>query len=285
MGEIVVDMITNEKSLNKFTRFFGGSPANVAIHLANKGNEVFFAGTIGNDFLGEYLKQILTNNNVNTSLLQRSSKPTSVIIIDEDYDSPIPLFYKSADPYYYFTDELKEKIKYVDLIHVSAHALSMAPLSQTVLETIKLGLELQKIISLEPNFRSKINLEDKTYQKTVLNVLKYIDIVKPSLDDAHNLFDENLDTFEIIAKFFELGVKRLVILTCGSKGVYFCSKDGDPEYLPVHPIKKVAGVTGAGDAFWGGFLSSYIKEFNIKKAIQAGMETASEKIRHIGAVR
>jgi len=285
MGEIVVDMITNKESFHKFIRYFGGSSANVAIHLANKGNEVYFAGTVGNDFLGEYLQQVLNNNNVNTTLLQKSSKPTSIIIINEDNNSPIPLFYKNADYFYYFTDELRAKIKDVDLIHVSAHALSMEPLRQTVLETVQLGLDLHKIISFEPNFRSKINLDDKMYRKTVLNVLKHIDIVKPSLDDARNLFNEDLDSFEIITKFFDLGVKKVVILTCGSKGVFFCSKDRNPEFLPVHPIENVAGVTGAGDAFWGGFLSHYIKELNLKKAVQEGIESATEKIKHLGAIR
>jgi len=49
-------------------------------------------------------------------------------------------------------------------------------------------------------------------------------------------------------------------------------------------IKKVVDTTGAGDAFWTGFLYAQLKSKTLKESIKIAQELASYKIQNIGAI-
>ncbi|MFW9906320.1 MAG: carbohydrate kinase family protein [Candidatus Thorarchaeota archaeon] len=284
LGEVLIDLIAGNK-LACFNRFFGGSPANVAIHLAKLKHKTAFAGCVGGDFLGDFIIKVFESNKVNISLLSRSSfYPTSIVLINETRDPPFPIYHKSADYRYSFSRELRHMISQIKIFHTSAHALSFSPMRETVLEALKLAEEMGKIISFEPNYRPQINAEYENYKAAVLEAITYVDIVKPSMDDVMELFGKSLSPHESIFNFKDLGVKKTVILTCGSKGVYYNDEDQNIQYKAVIPIKDVVGITGAGDAFWAGFLSSILKNQSVSRAVQSGIVVASKKIKYQGAI-
>ncbi|MFX1505597.1 MAG: carbohydrate kinase family protein, partial [Promethearchaeota archaeon] len=283
LGEVVVDLIADSK-LECFNRFFGGSPANVAIQLAKLEHNTAFAGSVGADFFGDFIIKVFESNNVNISLLSRSSlHSTSLVIINETNDPPFPIYYKSADFRYTFSVELRQMIDQIEIFHTSAHALAFNPMRETVLEALKYAENKGKIISFEPNYRPKINVDNEDYKSAVLKAFTYVDIVKPSIDDVCELFGKSLSPHESIFNFKDLGVKKTVILTCGSKGVYYNDEDQNIQYKGVIPVNDVVGRTGAGDAFWAGFLSSTLKNQAISKAIHSGLIVASKKIKYRGA--
>jgi len=284
LGEVLIDVIAVDESLTKFHRYFGGSPANVAVHLAKLGHKTAFAGSVGNDFLGDYIIHSLEINSVDMSLMTRISKPTSIVFLNEFVDPPIPIYYKSADYQYYFSNELRLMIDQASILHTSAHALSYSPMRETVQKALKYAHRKGKIITFEPNYRSMINLEDSEFKSIVSNAISCVDFIKPSSDDASELFGNYLSPNEIITKFQKLGVKKSVILTCGSEGVYFLDENMDVQFRSVVQVDKVIGITGAGDAFWSGFLSSILKQRTIKHAIDLGLQLAAEKLRYSGAI-
>ncbi|MFX0123527.1 MAG: carbohydrate kinase family protein, partial [Candidatus Hodarchaeota archaeon] len=280
MGEVLIDLIADSK-LECFCRFFGGSPANVAIQLAKLEHKTAFAGSVGMDFFGDFIIKVFESNNVNISLLSRYSLyPTSIVLINETKEPPFPIYHKSADFRYTFSEELRHMIDQITIFHTSAHALSFNPLRDTVLEAMKYAEDSGKIISFEPNYRPQINTEFENYKTTVLEALTYVDIVKPSIDDIFELFGEYLSPHESIFNFKDLGVKKTVILTCGSRGVYYNDEDENVQYEAVIPVKDVVGITGAGDAFWAGFLSSILRNQTIRQAIHSGLVEASKKIKY-----
>lgn len=285
LGEVLIDMIATDNKLQSYNRYFGGSPANVAIHLSKLNIKSAFAGAVGSDFFGDFIIETFNAYTVDISRLKVVPfENTSLVFINEHVDPPQATYFKKADFLYSFTEELEELIKQVKIVHTSAHALSINPLRQTVLKTLEIARKQKKLISFEPNFRPELNSNDPSYRSIILNSLSNIDIVKPSIDDARQLFGEEKSPQEIILKFIELGVRKSVILTCGSKGVYFIDDNEIIRFQPIIPVKKVIGVTGAGDAFWGGFISSIIKQDSIKEAINSGLFMASEKITYRGAI-
>lgn len=285
LGEVLIDFIALEKDLTTFKRFFGGSPANVAMNLSKLGHRTAFAGSVGSDFLGDYIIKLFESNSVDISLLNRkSSVPTSIVFINEFVDPPIPIFYKNADIFYTYSSDLEKMIEQVEIIHVSAHSLSFNPMRETILKAMKYASKLGKLISYEPNFRSIINLKDAQFLKSVFESFKYVNFIKPSLDDAREIFGDEFKPKELINKFQHYSIKNSIILTCGAKGVYFLNEDNEIQFKDIIPVNKIAGVTGAGDAFWSGFLSSILKKKTLTEAIKLGIDLAAIKMSHKGAI-
>lgn len=53
---------------------------------------------------------------------------------------------------------------------------------------------------------------------------------------------------------------------------------------PAIKLNKVIDVTGAGDAFWAGFLFGYIKKYEMEKCVSLGLKLAHIKLQHVGHV-
>ena len=59
IGEILVDMISDDYDTNfnsnKYSRFFGGSPANITMNIKRLGGNPIITACVGNDGLGKFL--------------------------------------------------------------------------------------------------------------------------------------------------------------------------------------------------------------------------------------
>jgi len=282
LGEVLVDMIARNRELICYDCFFGGSAANVAIHLSRHGFKSFFAGTVGNDWMGGFLKEKFVTNAVDLSLLSESGEyETTIVFVNEFTDPPAFLNYGNASYQYLLTRELEKTIDNAALLHTTARALTKNPMRQTVLKAVDYARTRGKLVSFEPNYRKSLIREDDRILEIILETLSRVDIVKPSLDDASAIFGIT-DPKEIISRFVEIGVKT-VILTCGSRGVYYNDDVGNINHTPVEP-RKAVGKTGAGDAFWGGYLSGILNDHSIHESVIMGIKSAGEVIKKRGAI-
>ena len=93
VGELLVDMISKEYSnnfeSNDYKRFFGGSPANIAMNTTKLGIKSQVVSAVGNDGLGQFLIQHLKNNNINTSMVKQVDYPTSIVLITKSIGTPV----------------------------------------------------------------------------------------------------------------------------------------------------------------------------------------------------
>jgi len=53
-------------------------------------------------------------------------------------------------------------------------------------------------------------------------------------------------------------------------------------HLPAIKIDDVQDATGAGDAFWSGFLFAYIKEKPVEKCLKVALKLAALKLQNVG---
>ncbi|MBS3784677.1 MAG: carbohydrate kinase family protein, partial [Anaerolineae bacterium] len=74
---------------------------------------------------------------------------------------------------------------------------------------------------------------------------------------------------------------EIVALTMGSRGVLLATADGEMSHIKPSDI-RVADVTGAGDAFWGGFLIATLDGFQPSEAACVGQIVAEAKIHTVG---
>ena len=93
-----------------------------------------------------------------------------------------------------------------------------------------------------------------------------------------------LDLDDVASKFLGLGVRSAVVVTLGSAGVYYATKDKRGRV----PAKKVNVVdtTAAGDTFLGAYAAHMAEtaEFDIEKALQFATAASAVTVQRKGAM-
>jgi len=166
------------------------------------------------------------------------------------------------------------------IIHTSAFALSREPARSTIIQALKIARTNKSWISLDPNYHPAIWPDTPDFISILEGVFQYVDITKPSLDDCERIFSPGLEPIEYAQQFIEWGAK-FVILTMGDKGVLLATAAGDTFNILPNPI-SVSDVTGAGDAYWAGFLTSIIEGEQPLEAALMGQALAEIKIETVG---
>ena len=95
------------------------------------------------------------------------------------------------------------------------------------------------------------------------------------------LFGRTLPHSEIFDFFHNEGVDT-ICLTLGSKGVKLAEKEKETIQMPAIKVENVMDATGAGDAFWSGFLFAYIKEKPTKECLEVALQLAALKLQNVG---
>ncbi|MEK3683509.1 MULTISPECIES: carbohydrate kinase family protein [unclassified Paenibacillus] len=95
VGELLVDMISNDyggaSEGGGYTRYFGGSPSNIAINVKKLGIRSQVASAVGRDSLGTFLVNELQSAGMNTSGVQRVDESTSMVVITKSKETPVML--------------------------------------------------------------------------------------------------------------------------------------------------------------------------------------------------
>ncbi len=286
VGETVVDLISVEESgsfagAENFRRYFGGSPANITMNLANLGRKTALISRVGSDGLGKYLISRLKERGVDVSGISRDEKSnTTLILVTRSQESPEFLAYRGADTNLSPKQISAARISKARVIHLSGFALTIPRGRQTIEKVIKIAREQNKILSLDPNYRPQLWQGGEIGPEYIKNMLAEIDIVKPSLDDASFFFGER-SREAYINKFHEAGA-GLVILTLGADGL-LASTGESQQYLP-SLAGEVVDTTGAGDAFWSGFYAGILQQKNLLTALKLGSAAAAEVLKQTGAL-
>ena len=279
IGEILIDFTPVKGMTNTYTANPGGAPANVAVSVAKNGIEAGFLGCMGNDDFGKLLVKTLKDNDVKIPVPKLTDKATTTlafVTLDETGDRSFTFARKPGADMLLDTDDVdKADISSWDIIHVGSVSQSGITAERyAVLYAVKKAKENGKMVSFDINYRDKIwSVEDCLKESEVL--FPYTDFLK--ISDEELVFvggEENIFDF---MKQYDISV---VVETLGSKGARIFY-DGTSTDIPALDVKAV-DTTGAGDAYWGGFLSSLIMQ-NVKTVSDLSREKLNVAGRY-GAV-
>ncbi len=287
IGEVVIDFMGHQidTSINRtkdFHRFLGGSPTNVAVNATRLGLNSVLVATCGQDGLGEYIVRKLKANNVITSHVKKiDNKPTSVIFVSKSTGTPDFIPFREADSQIdpsQITDDLLEKAK---IFHTTCFALSKDPARTTILESAKRAKQLGLKTSIDINFSERI-WNDREEAKLVLKEYLATDpLVKLSEDDCYRLFSESKTEDFIFEYFHNLGAST-ICLTKGKEGVVLSDKKFGLFHQKAIPVLEIKDATGAGDAFWTGFLYAQLLNKNFNDTITIAQKLAVLKLQNVG---
>jgi fructokinase len=299
IGELLIDFICSDINVglhegNNFIKKAGGAPANVAAAISKLGGKSMFAGKVGNDAFGLFLKNTLIDAKVDTSMLvmDDSSKTTLAFVSLKSNGERDFIFNRGAEELLRYEELKEEEMKECKVIHFgSATALLGGPSKDTYLKVMELARSEDIFTSFDPNYRVDLW---KGRQQEFIEVskycLKHADFVKVS-DEEIKLISEQEDLNKGIEVFHSLGAK-LVAVTLGAEGTLI----SNGEYSAIVPSIKINSIdsTGAGDAFVGAVLlkiaelekpKSLVKDFDkLKDIVTFGNRVGALVCTKIGAI-
>lgn len=287
IGEVLIDFIGHEvnasvKKTKDYHRYLGGSPTNVAVNAARLGLKSALVATCGQEGLGNYLIEKLNKYKVITSQVRQSeTEPTSVIFVSKSTGTPDFIPYRAADCQIIpsqIPDGLLETSK---IFHTTCFALSKNPARTTILESAKKAKKLGLQTSIDINFSERIWPDREQAISVLKDYLSNDPLVKVSEDDCFRLFGETKSEAFIFDYFHGLGAST-ICLTKGKDGVKLSDTTHGMFFQEAIPIKEIKDTTGAGDAFWTGFLYAKLNNKNITESITIAQKLASIKLQNIG---
>jgi len=276
IGELLIDRIAIGSACR---RFFGGAPANVAVNYAQLGSTAAIIAKVGADSAGRFLLDTLRAHGVlSEGVVVDPRHRTSEVYIDLG-ETPSRSM-RDADIHLRPGEISIDLLSRCRILHTSVFSLAQEPSRSAVRETVRLAKESRKLISLEPNYRSWIWPHRQKALRTLEELMVSVDAVKPSLQDARSLYGE-MAAVEYLHLFSGLG-PSLVVLTLGQEGclVYH---EGEMIRVPGYEV-EVVDTTGAGDAFWAGFLLKWLGGETPVEAARFGNAVAALKVGTVGAI-
>jgi len=285
IGETLVDFISVEetdwlRNAYTFRKYQGGSPPNIAVHVAKLGGKAAIISKTGIGAMGQFLKAELERAGVLCDYLVMDHRVhTSVIFVSRTSRTPDFEAFRSGD-FQLSPAEIDEAaIERARVVHASTWALSRRPCRDAVEKAFELARQHGKIVSLDPNYSPRIWPDHREASEVLPRMLSYATICKPSLDDAARIFGRERTPEQVIELFHRMGPK-VIVLTMGAGGTLL-SEEGHLTHIPARPI-KVADATGAGDSFWAGFLVALLDGNPLERCARFAREIAERKLATVG---
>lgn len=257
-GEALIDFLSNGDmsldGLESFTKFPGGAPANVAVAVARLGGNSHFAGQVGDDAFGHFLKSSLAQYGVVTdTMLMTKEAKTALAFVSLDATGERSFeFYRnpSADMLFRADDfDVSWFKEPTGVFHTCSNTLTDESITQATLAGIAHAKAADWIVSIDVNLRVNLWPDHKIDKERVIHWMQQGDVIKASLEELEVLSDH---PFALIDELISGGVALFVLTDGGDPVRYFAN--GHVKGQVVAPKVTVVDTTAAGDAFVGGLL-------------------------------
>lgn len=284
-GELLMDLITAEfvQTLEEaalFKRVPGGSPANLCMNMARLGNKTQLVATVGTDDMGQVLKDYVQKLGVDVSSVSQVDEPTTLILVTRSAATSSFQAYRGADTLLSIRQFPYPKFEEISIFHTTCFALSKNPAQSVLLEAAERAQRAGCQLSIDANYAPKIWPDQREAQRIVAAYCRMGALVKISDVDWERLYGEKPVPEAVVEHFLKIGAKE-VCLTLGDKGCWIGVPDVAAQFLPSRPV-EVKDTTGAGDAFWAGYLTARIDGKSPLACAMAGRQMAEMKIQHFG---
>jgi len=289
VGETLIDFIGTQTEqpislTTDYHRYLGGSPTNVAMNMARLGLKVQMVATVGKDGFGGYILNKLNETGViTTSVNEIETHPTSVIFVNRTIHTPDFIAMRGADAYIEDSQIPNSILEQTKIFHTSCFALSMQPAYDTIMSKAIQAKEAGCQLSIDINYSEKIWSNASGAAQIIADFCALEPLVKVSQDDMDRLFGAGLSHEQIFANLHGFGAK-LVCLTLGKNGAKLSESGKEVLELSALKVEKIMDATGAGDAFWSGFLFSWLNGKSNQKCMETALEMAAVKLQNVGRI-
>lgn len=255
-----------------------GAESNVAVGVARLGHSVAWAGVLGADPHGEFIRRQLRAEGIDVQCRIDSEHSTGVMFLEQ----------RTADisrAFYYRAHSAGSRLARADVqrgLEAGARVLHLTgitpALGSQARETVEYAARgaagAGTTVSLDVNFRGKLwSREDA--REALTDLVGYATIVIASDDELALVTsvqpgsgDSGDAEAAMAAELLDRGVREVVVKR-GSAGAGVYTVDGRQE-APAVPVTSMDTV-GAGDAFTAGYLSALLDGEEVAARLQRGV--------------
>ncbi|MBQ3009028.1 MAG: carbohydrate kinase [Oscillospiraceae bacterium] len=263
LGELIIDFAPKGNDKYGYPLLqaqAGGAPANLLSAFCKYGGTGVMIGKVGADAFGDLMVKSLKSIGADVRGVIQDDKyftTMAFVTLDEKGDRSFSFARKpGADVRFSFDEIDLSLIDEGKIFHFSTLSLTDEPGRTATLKCAEYAKEKGKLISYDPNLRLNLWKNEADAKEYMLKGLEFADIVKISDNEVDFLWgcDEKTGAEKILNEF---GAK-LVYVTLGPKGCYFCNRSGSG-YVDAPSGLQAVDTTGAGDIFGGSAMSQFIK--------------------------
>lgn len=280
LGRIGYDLYADNhnvplREVTKFSRYLGGSSANMAVGLRRLGLRVGIISCLGKDELSHYLIEYLQKEDVCTRFvrLKAGYLPSFCLTEVSPPDRFPQVFYRErpADTQVEVGSEEKEFIGETRLFITNGTSLCAYPSRESTYRAMEWARRARVKVAFDVDYRpmSWVTPEQAALQARL--ALPFVDILIANPEEIC-LVTETEKPGEAIDRLQQWGVP-LVVAKLGSEGTRAIGSQ-QSLFLPSYPV-EVLSTIGAGDGFASGFLYALVKEMPVGEALKYGNAAAA----------
>lgn len=261
LGELLIDFTEagyGASGMKLFEQNPGGAPANLLTVVSHMGFKTSFIGKVGNDMHGLFLKRTLEQEGIGTdSLIVDDSVFTTLAFVEIDKNGERNFSFArkpGADTQLKAEELNQELLKNCKIFHFCSLSLTDEPAKEATQEAVRIAGDAGAVISYDPNYRASLWADPAAAVAAMKSMIPMVDVMKVSDEESVLLTGES--DYESAADVLLSMGPQLVAITLGADGVLIATKE-DKKVVSGYQVDTV-DTTGAGDSFWGGFLSGFL---------------------------
>lgn len=278
LGRIGYDLYSEEPNVplpqvRRFSRYLGGSSANMAVGLARLGAQVGIIGCLGNDSLSEFLTGFLRAERVDTSRVQTApGYLPSLCLTEVSPPDRFPQVFYRRDPADTRLQVTDEDLRYIDasrMFITNGTSLCASPSRESTYRALECARKSGCKVVLDVDYRAMSWPGPEEAGLAVRLALPFVDVLigneleltivtgAGSLDEAVN----------------QLRNVPMLVSKLGDKGTRVWT-DGESVFLAPYSVEVVSTI-GAGDGFASGFLYALSKDLPAVECLHYGNAAAA----------
>lgn len=286
IGRLCIDLNANQinrpmEETRSFTKYVGGSPANIAIGSARLGLKTGFIGKVADDQMGRYIVQYLKENNIDVTNISIDKTDAVTGLAFTEIKSPEDcsiLMYRDnvADLKLNIDDVSEDYIKQAKAILISGTALAASPSREAVFLALDFARNNDVVVFFDLDYRPYTWKNDKETAVYYNLAAEKCDVIIGTREEFNMMEQfQNLknNDYETAQKWFDYNAE-IVVIKHGDKGSISYMKSGE-SYRGGTFKTKVLKTFGAGDSYAAAFIYSLMHGRDIRTAMEYGSAAAA----------
>jgi 5-dehydro-2-deoxygluconokinase len=287
IGRLCIDLNANEinrpmEQTSTFTKYVGGSPANIAIGMSRLGRKTAFIGKVADDQMGRFILTYLQNNDIDSEGIATDRTGAVTGLAFTEIKSPTEcsiLMYRDnvADLKLSPLEVSEATIAGSGALLISGTALAASPSREAVFVALDYARKHGTAVIFDIDYRPYTWQSPEETAVYCNLAAEKSDIIIGTREEFDSLerFERNPDRDDrfTATKWFGHSAK-LVIIKHGKDGSIAYSDDGLEHRARSYPA-QVVKTFGAGDSYAAGFLHGLMSGWSIEKSMAFGSAAAS----------
>ncbi|MBS4179510.1 5-dehydro-2-deoxygluconokinase [Lederbergia citrea] len=286
IGRLCIDLNADQfnrpmEETSSFTKYVGGSPANIAIGSARLGLKSGFIGKVSDDQMGRFIVQYLKANHIDTSGISVDQTGAVTGLAFTEIKSPEEcsiLMYRDnvADLKLDTSNVSEEYIKNSKALLISGTALAASPSREAVFLALDYARKHDVVVIFDLDYRPYTwtsAQETAVYYNLAAEKCDVIIGTREEFDMMEQFESNDNDDHRTAQKWFSYHAE-IVVIKHGSEGSIAYTKDGSSHRGGTFKT-KVLKTFGAGDSYASAFIYGLMNQWEIPKAMEYGSASAA----------